>query len=139
MSRLRPSLVALVALAAVASACGKSEPAAPAVPAGPVEIGVTVDRDGASTALKLGHVLRVELPAEPERGFVWEVDSVDETVLRVPVEEYTPPDMTGEPGTSVWRFEAIGPGTTKLVLRYVELAAEVPTEARTFTFRVLVD
>ena len=109
--------------------------------AGPTEIGVTQALDGASTALKVGHVLRVELPANPLNGYAWEIESVDESVLRVPVEEYLPPlpEEADAPGTSIWRFLAVGPGSTTLKLRYVKFGEDVPTEESTFTFDVLVD
>jgi len=131
--------VLLLSLAPVLPGCG--EPTAPAarVPAGPVEIRVTAERNGASTALKVGHVLRVELPANPLNDLAWEIEAVDEGVLRVPVEEYTPPDVEGEAGTAVWRFEAVGAGSTTLKMRYVGFGAEVPTPADSFTFQVVVD
>ena len=69
--------------------CAGDEPPESGVPGrtGPVAIRVTEDMAGASTALKVGHVLRIELPARPLRGFAWEIESVDASVLRVPVFE----------------------------------------------------
>ena len=142
MSVSRRSLFVFV-FSGLLAACGGEAvddgPAGGPVPDRPTEIGVTVDHDGGSTALRVGHVLRVELPAQPDEGAFWEVASVDDTVLRVPVEEYAPPDVEGEPGTSVWRFEALGPGTATLRMRYMSVAEDEPTEERTFVFRVVVD
>ena len=122
----------------LAAGCGPEEPAAPA-PTGPVEIRVTAVQDGASTALKIGHVLRIELPAYPQTGCAWELESVDASVLRVPVEEYLPPDVEGEAGTSIWRFVALSAGSATVKLRCVRFGDDVPTPEKTFTFKVLVD
>lgn len=134
-------LLAALLLTLAGSGCGGDAPPEEAVDEPPrvIEIRVAAAQDGASTALKVGHVLRVELPASPEAGRAWELASVDETVLRIPVEEYVPPDAPGEPGTSVWRFEAVGPGTTTLVLHTLDFSGDEPVEERTFSFRVLVD
>lgn len=128
-------------LSILAAGCGPEEPAAPArdPSAGPVEIRVTAAQDGASTALKIGHVLRVELPSNPLNDYAWEIEAVDAGVLSAHVEEYTPPDVEGEAGTAIWRFEAVGAGSTTLKMRYVGFGADVPTPEGTFTFRVLVD
>lgn len=129
-------LCLVVLLVSIAAACGNEESPRPTEP---IEVRITEVQHQASTALKIGHVLRVELPAQPLQACAWELVSVDESVLRVPVEEYVPPDREDEPGTAVWRFEAIGPGTTTLTMRYVNFAEDPPADERTFTFRVLVD
>lgn len=128
----------LALLACVTVGCGGEEEPGPA---GPVEIRVTQGQDGASTALHVGHVLRIELPANPLNGGAWEIEAVDASVLRVPVEEYLPPepDADDAPGTSIWRFRAIGTGSTTVRLRYVKFGEDVPTTERTFSFTVLVD
>jgi predicted secreted protein len=137
--RLAGALLAF--LVCLGTGCGPEEPTAPGAgePTGPVEIRVGLDRDGGSTALRVGHVLRVELPSDPTSGTAWEIESVDESVLRVPFEEFVPPDDEGGSGTSIWRFEAVGAGLTTLRLGYVRFGEDVPTAQRTFSFRVVVD
>lgn len=126
----------LVLLASLVAGCGSETPPQPT---GPVEIRIRETQSGASTALKVGHILRIELPAQPLEDCAWEVASVDESVLRVPVEEYVPPDVEGASGTAIWRFEAVAAGSTILRMRYVSFAEEVPARQAAFSLNVLVD
>lgn len=143
---MRRVLPVVVLLALSLSACGEDAGDVPApgtsgeAPAARVEIGVTERANGGSTALKVGHGLRVELEARPETGFAWQIVEVDEAVLRAPeMEEYVPPGPKGGPGVSVWRFRAAGPGTTTLKLRYAKIGADVPMEETIYALTVIVD
>lgn len=111
-------------------------------PESPTEITVTERQKGGSTGLEVGHVLRIELPANPTTGYAWTLAEVDTDVLKPPPEEeYLPPqtDAMGAGGISIWRFEAVGPGTTTLRLVYRRPWEEEAPPAETFDFTVAVE
>lgn len=81
-------------------------------------------KSGQTIGLGVGDVLQLELPANATTGYRWVLDAVDESIL-VPLgeAEYVPDetdeDVVGSGGVSVWRFQALAAGETRLKLTYV--------------------
>jgi inhibitor of cysteine peptidase len=77
--------------------------------------------DGKLVELTVGNTLIVELPGNPSTGYMWEVGSVNTSVLK-PVESATKfksdTNLMGSPGKITLRFKAAGAGKTALKLVY---------------------
>lgn len=152
MSTHRRLLVLVPTLVLLLGACGAREEAkernrkaaalAAAAAGKPIEIRVTERVSGASTGLEIGHVLRVELEANETTGYRWRFVEGDPKILKPPDEqEYVPPADDAPPGAaglSIWRFEAVGSGTTTLKLEYVRAFEEDAPPAKSFTLKVAV-
>ncbi len=76
--------------------------------------------DGAVVALDEGGTLILDLEANPTTGFTWELDTADESVLRLAGEPVylSDSDLPGSPGTMTFTFEAAEAGGTELRLVY---------------------
>ena len=123
------SLLAL-ALAAGLAGCGA---------AGAVQL--DAGDSGRTISLDEGAELTVRLEANPSTGFAWRTaERPDAAILRLVSSRYQPPedgDAVGRPGTSVWRFEAVGAGETSLRLEYVRpFAPDEPDGEFALTVRV---
>lgn len=75
------------------------------------------DASGMTVTMQLGEVLLVQLRANPTTGYVWQWDLIGVEVLGEPVDRYVPDpgDADGAGGTQSWAFEAIRPGTARLL------------------------
>ena len=81
-----------------------------------------IEKDnGKLVELTVGNTLIVELPGNPSTGYMWEVGSVNTSVLKQ-VESTTKfkseTNLTGSPGKVTLRFKASGAGKTALKLVY---------------------
>ena len=76
--------------------------------------------DGTVVALDEGETLILDLEANPTTGFTWELDTLDEGVLRLSGEPAyrSDSDLPGSPGTMTFTFEAAGAGETELRMVY---------------------
>ncbi|MDD5311095.1 MAG: protease inhibitor I42 family protein [Candidatus Omnitrophica bacterium] len=79
-----------------------------------------IEKDnGKLVELTTGNTLIVELPGNPTTGYMWEIVSVNTSVLKQ-VESATKfkadTKLTGSPGKVTLRFKAAGPGKTMLKL-----------------------
>lgn len=113
----------------------------PSAAAPPPELRVTEGFDGRSVQLLPGQALLLTLPSNPTTGYGWELAAPDPAVLR--------PDGTpellpggggvGAAGTTLFRFQAVGAGSTSLRLVYRRgfEPASIPPLKR-FTLQVLV-
>jgi len=103
--------VLLVALG-MASACS------PPQTAGTVQL--DMGDDGRRVELEKGQLLEVSLEANPTTGYEWEVQDLDERILRAAGEpEFKPQsDLIGAPGIQTLRFQPVGVGHTTLKLIY---------------------
>jgi len=115
--------------------------------AAPASNTVAVDEtsDGGAVTLSVGQELVIALAANPTTGFSWQVDRIDEAVLRQAGDaEFRPatsaPGLAGAPSIETLRFQAAGAGETTLTLVYRRPfeAAETPTPENSFTLRVTV-
>lgn len=101
--------------------------------------------NGGAVTLDQGQELVIALAANPSTGFAWEVDQIDEAVLRAAGDaEFRPtssePGIAGAPEIETLRFRAVGAGETTLTLVYRRPfeAAETPTPENSFTVQVTV-
>jgi len=80
----------------------------------------TLADDGMAVTLDEGGTLILDLEANPTTGYSWEIDAIDETVLRPDGEPVflNDSDLLGSPGTMTFTFEAAGEGETVLRLIY---------------------
>ena len=71
--------------------------------------------------LEVGDKIRVELCSNITTGFRWTYEIVDESVLKFEDYDYLEPEddeLEGTAGTDIWTFEAIGEGTTEVLMEY---------------------
>lgn len=97
--------------------------------------------DGTTVNLRTGQKLSVALKSNPTTGYDWQVDEVDEGVVRLVAHEFQPasdPDRLGAPGQTVLQFEAVAAGTTDLRLVYVRPWEEGVEPQDTFQIHVAV-
>jgi predicted secreted protein len=91
--------------------------------------------------LRVGEVTDLSLEANPSTGFAWVVVSgTGDVIIQRGDPVFLPggdEDVVGAPGLTVFEFEAVGEGTTTLVLHYVrEWEDEPPTEVHEVTLKV---
>jgi inhibitor of cysteine peptidase len=90
----------------------------------PPEITAGIDQSGQSIRMQTGQTLVVSLPSNPSTGYHWEVETIDNAILKqVGESEYqslaegaTP--RAGQGGIETFHFEAVGSGETPLKLIY---------------------
>jgi C1A family cysteine protease/predicted secreted protein len=84
------------------------------------EIKLGAADDGRQIELKEGQVLVVSLESNPSTGYMWEAESIDETILRqMGKAEFEPEShLLGAPAKQILRFEAVAAGRTTLSLVY---------------------
>jgi inhibitor of cysteine peptidase len=108
---LLPILISLIMLLG----CGGS-------PA-PEEVKLVADDAGGSVTIQPGGRLTLTLESNPTTGYSWALTELDETVVIHTGDEYSMAEssegIVGGGGVEVWRFAAVGPGTTTLRLEYV--------------------
>ncbi len=86
---------------------------------GPGALVLPEDRSGSTVTLEPGQELVIEVFENASIGWQWDVTTdPDDAVLRFVDEAYEAdsPDTAGSGGTDRFRFEAVGPGSTELVL-----------------------
>ncbi len=68
---------------------------------------------------RIGDTIEIRLTENASTGYSWEVDRVDEKVLRLLEKTTHPPDkpMPGAPGEAIFRFAVIGAGLGPLALK----------------------
>jgi inhibitor of cysteine peptidase len=123
--------VALIVVLSI-SACGKS---------GGASVTLRETDTGRTIELKRGDTLIVELEGNPTTGFLWEVESVDATILK---QQGEPEYKAGEPGkiggvgAFVFTLEASDKGQTELQMVY-RRPSDKETPAQTFEVSVVVE
>lgn len=76
---------------------------------------------GSRRVVHVGDDVQVALPERATTGFLWQAE-VDESVLRADKDErLVPQEPRGAPGTRVFTFRAVAPGT--VALRFVKKRA----------------
>jgi predicted secreted protein len=82
-------------------------------------ITVTKEQGGREVALKVGNILRIELPGRGGTGYSWFADTfapylklVDQATIQVKE------GRLGGPVIQVWRFRAEKPGATEIKMAY---------------------
>ncbi|MGO9579020.1 MAG: protease inhibitor I42 family protein [Desulfobaccales bacterium] len=94
---------------------------APAVMASdPTTITVTKEQSGREVALKVGEILKIELPGRGGTGYSWSAEASGAPFLKL-VDQATRQVKEGRPGgpvIQVWRFRAEKPGATEIKMAY---------------------
>jgi inhibitor of cysteine peptidase len=106
------------------------------------EIEIGEDDNGTQIELSLGQVMAISLASNPSTGFGWHIAEVDEAILEQVgesefVQEPSDAQTVGVGGMETLRFEAVGSGTTTLLLTYDQAWEDVPPED-TFTVTIVV-
>lgn len=95
-----------------------------------------------STSLSVGNTLVVKLGSNYSTPYRWAPDTKigDPAVIKQISHEFVPPntDALGAPGTEVWTFAALKPGTTTITTAYTSFVSKDPTPACTYTANVTV-
>jgi inhibitor of cysteine peptidase len=132
---LRQRLVALLLAGLIAAAC-----------AAPGSAGTTIELDaadsGSSVPASVGTSIVIALEANPTTGYTWQLQpGLDESVVRFVSEDYQQDPSgygaVGAGGVDTLTFEAVGEGSTTIVLGYQRSGDPAPTDS--FTVSVEVD
>lgn len=113
-------LIALSTMGTWLTACGRA----------PRAVRIGEDAAGDSIELRVGDTLKVELKADPVKGFVWDLAEVGEMVLKASEPEFVP-DMNSIAGGGlyIFSFEAVHSGQTEIVFIYRKaFAMDIPPE-----------
>ena len=99
------------------------------------------DDDGAVVEVAVGEQIVLELEGNATTGYTWAVTAVDPAILAPAGDpDYqSESDADGAGGTYTFRFDAVGPGETEVVLMYFPSWEEPSATAGTFTFTAVVD
>ncbi|TBV08156.1 protease inhibitor I42 family protein [Stutzerimonas kirkiae] len=71
--------------------------------------------------LQSGQTLTLDLVSNPSTGYRWKIEETSGDILKSlgpEVFHSSRKDVVGADGTSTWRFQAIQPGTGRLILSY---------------------
>ena len=110
MSRLIPITFVIFTICLTVSACGPSQQT----------VTLTASDNGKSIELNQDDILEIRLEGNPTTGFMWEIETLETTILKLVGETEFDPDSeaTGSGGTVKLSFEAIDTGKTDLKLVY---------------------
>ena len=109
--------------------------------AGPSPVKIDESANGTAVNLEAGQTLIVALKSNPTTGYDWQVDEVDESVVKLVTQEFKPasdPNRLGAPGQTEFQFQAAGAGTTSLRLIYVRSWEEGVEPEDTFQVSITV-
>jgi len=90
------------------------------LPAADATITVTKEQGGREIALKVGNILRIELPGIGGTGYSWSVEANGAPYLKLlgRATEQVGEPRPGSPVMQVWRFKAAQPGATEIKMAY---------------------
>jgi inhibitor of cysteine peptidase len=141
---VKPSLLVMVAVLVVSAAVGCSHGRQAATKAIEVSMDdvLTQSLIGRDVTLAVGDTLKVTLGSNHTTPYRWPADAKigDATIVKQTSHDYVRPksDLMGAPGTEVWMFAALKPGTTTIVTAYAGIVGSDPTPTCTFTAGVTV-
>lgn len=102
-------------------------------------------RQGAITqnvTLAVGNTLTVKLGSNYSTPYRWAIDTKigDSTIVKQTSHEFVHPtsDALGAPGTEVWTFAALKPGTTTISTSYTSIVGKNPQPSCVYTANVTV-
>ncbi len=92
----------------------------------------------ASKTVTAGEQFDIRLPANPSTGFRWQVDGLDEKVVRLVDTRYEPtgPARPGAGGTDIFSFVGVAPGRGNIKLVYIRPWEKGVAPARTSEYSV---
>jgi inhibitor of cysteine peptidase len=75
---------------------------------------------GRTVEVQTGATLEIKLPGNPTTGYSWEIAKVDARILALQgeIEFQSSSQALGAPGEFTFRFQALAPGSTELLLIY---------------------
>ena len=95
-----------------------------------------------SVTLGVGNTLTVKLGSNYSTPYRWKIDTKigDSTILKQTDHRFVQPtsDARGAPGTEVWTFEALKPGSTTITTSYTSFVGKDAKPACTYTANVTV-
>lgn len=95
-----------------------------------------------TVTLRVGNTLTVKLGSNYTTPYRWTIDMKigDPTIVKQTGHEFVQPttDALGAPGTEVWTFSALQPGTTTISTSYVSIVGKDAKPACTYTANVTV-
>ena len=82
-------------------------------------ISLTENDNGGRIEVPKGTPVQINLLEKPTTGYRWAIDRLDEGILNLAAEEFTPNEGTGLGGGGVRRFtfDSVGSGETTLALK----------------------
>jgi inhibitor of cysteine peptidase len=141
-TRLLLAVTALVALVAVGCNFASRNPPTSQtleVPMSDVLKQSSITQDA---TLGVGNTLTVRLGSNYSTPYRWTIDTKigDPTIVKQTRHEFVQPtsDALGAPGTEVWTFSALKPGTTTISTSYNRIVGKDPNPACTYTATVTV-
>ena len=135
-------LVFVLALALSSSALSNPLPQGPEpptpTPALPTEVRLSANDNGRQIELTEGRLLTLSLEVNPSTGYMWEVEKVDENVLRQSgeIEFKQESNLLGAPAKQIIRFQAVAPSQTSLKVVYRRPWEKGMEPAKTFSLQV---
>jgi len=135
MNRYLVLLIVVSLLVLALPACGPLDGGS-----APKEVKVTAKEAGESVEVAKGGTLEITLEGNPTTGYTWEVESVDDKVLKLESEPdfEAESDAVGAGGMMTLKFTAEGAGKTDLKLVYHRSWEEDEAPAETFEISVTV-
>lgn len=135
--RIASLVLLLIVLLFTLSSSALSNPY-PQPPPPPTEVRLSTEDDGRQVELKEGQLLVITLEANPSTGYIWEVEGLDEKVLRQSgeIEFQQESNLLGAPATQIMRFQGAGEGQTALKLVYRRPWEKDVAPAKTFSLQV---
>ena len=132
-----PFLIVASVLVLVVPACG---PLGGGESGAPKELKLTGAEAGKTVEVAQGGVVEVTLKGNPTTGYMWEVGSLDDKVLKPEGEPgfKADSDADGAPGMITLKFKAEGAGKTDLKLVYHRPWETEEPPAQTFNVTVTV-
>jgi len=128
----------IVALILILLSGMPSYAAHPAEPPQPNEVRVGLLESGSAVTLTGNQVLVVGLESNPSTGYGWQVEALDQRILRLAGQTWiSSSGLLGAPGTQEMRFVGVSEGEVTLVLAY-RRPWEKAEPLRTFTLQVKV-
>ena len=91
---------------------------------------------GTRAALAADDLLTVRLPAQTSAGYTWDIQDLDQSVLKLEVRERQMAPILGGTDTEVLRFKGVGKGTAAIKLAYHRPWAQESADTQTFAARV---
>jgi len=94
---------------------------------------------GKTVEIRVGDELDVILPGNPTTGYVWEVSSLDSTVMRLDKSDFFANDNAfGSGGIEIIKFQAIAAGTSVVRLIFHRSFEQNMPPLKTFEVTVII-
>lgn len=94
---------------------------------------------GKTVEMRVGDELEVILPGNPSTGYVWEVSSLDSTVMRLDNSDFFADDKAiGAGGMEIIKFHAIDAGTSPLKLIFHRSFEQNMAPLKTFEVTIII-